>query len=845
MKLSVLSSSSINFILETLNKKIHFILLFILFLSALLHGSVTVESRTLIYGLILFTSIGFLFYRLKNGLINFNGTSADRYIIILILYVIISYGISQYRYATELYLLQFFACLLMFYLCLNIFPNRNILNNFITGLVFGGGLFAVLGLVLTGGDIFGYRIFSKGLYNISLFFVNRNHYAGFLEMIFPFGLGLALIYNREKRILLFFVSAVMAIAILFSLSRGGILGLVCGILLFSGMLLLLPENRRSAAPVAVVIACIILLVTWLDISPLVERIHTLQNPQEAGQGRLLYWSGTVEMIRNAPWTGTGLGTYRYVYPRFQPEKISTLAVTHAHNDYLELAAEMGLIGLILVLGILLFFIIRAIRSLKHLKEQRDRIITISAFSSILSILVHTFFEFNFHILSNALLFGMILAVLVLFINKQRAVTYEYSIQPNRRYWIYFGLSVVCLVPAYIIVSIYLGNFFYGKSRTLFKSGEYEAAISSISTAIFCSAGNAEYQSYAGDIMMQRAYGVRDSIRSVYINQALGYYHNAIDECPARSYYYTKVAFVFQRLRKYPEAEQMFKKAIYYGPAAPFNYYNLAIFYLESKQNNKALEMLKQFIQFDKRNLKTAFTRVLEFNVDYDQFRSMVPDREEFRLYFANLLLGAGFDDEALREYEKAYTVRPSVAIALKHLQALQRMKKNREALSTARSYSRDLPEDQELQQRLAILYEKNDSDAQALALYRGMIRKWSKKTQLYIESARIYAKNAEFDSAIAVLNEGLNHVNDRANIYFILTFYYQKASKREEALMAIKEAVKLKPYSVRYRFQLGRQYQTFGLLQEAVDEWGKCLQLDPSHEPSRKAIDAVLNKFNL
>jgi tetratricopeptide (TPR) repeat protein/O-antigen ligase len=830
-------------IMKSLNSYTYIYLLLSVFFSAFAHGAVTLDIQALIYISILIFCVIRLLTLFQSNTLKIYGTFTDRSIILLVLYTIVSYLLSYYRYATELYLYQLSACLVLFYFSINEFNEDHKRQRFLLWLVLGGSLFAFFGLVITSGELLGYRIFSKGFYNISLFFVNRNHYAGFLELILPFAFAFALVHKGEKRILFYFISAVIGVAVLFSLSRGGALALAGGMVFF--IVMLLRHRKQYLVPFIIMILCMVILALWLGITPLLQRISTLQDPQLAGQGRLIYWTGTVNMITHNPWTGSGLGTFRYVFPRFQPAEVSQLAVTHAHNDYLELAAEMGLIGLFVVLAIIGFLLVRSLNVLSRLSDTKKRIFAIAAVSSFISLLIHSFFEFNIHIFSNALLFTMIMAILVSLVNSVDQDRTHVILKRKSRVAVITIFIICFLIAIYSVGAIFFGNYFYKKSRTFFKIGEYDAAMTAIASAVTCVADNADYHAFAGDIMMQKAYGARDSIKLKYTQFALNHYQKALADCPVSSYFYSKLAFTCQRLGQKEETRKMLEKAITYAPVASFNYYNLGVYYLQQNQVQQALDAFTYFKKLNDRNLVPALNKMFDYHINYERFKDIIDANAVLRLKLAVFLLEKGLDREALTEFAYAYELQPDSTFALRHLRVMQRLGNYQEALDIALVYCHRHPKSLELFQTLAALYEKNDNIEEAIILYHELIKKWPKKIQLYISIARVYATKADYDSAILILKQGLKEVPDRADLYYILSSYLQRENQNEGALMAAKEAVKLKPYSITYHFHLGKLYQAYGLLHEAVDQWEKCLQINSSHQASRNAINAVYEKLNI
>jgi O-antigen ligase len=115
-------------------------------------------------------------------------------------------------------------------------------------------------------------------------------------------------------------------------------------------------------------------------------------------------------FKDFPLFGSGLGTFEHVFKIYQPEGL-TGYYDHAHNDYLELLLEAGIFG-VLIGGFFFFIVLRGILK----KEWREREIYLKAgfLSSLATMAVHSVFDFNLHIPSNAVLFCLILGMAVSF-----------------------------------------------------------------------------------------------------------------------------------------------------------------------------------------------------------------------------------------------------------------------------------------------------------------------------------------------------------------------------------------------------------------------------------------------
>ncbi|HVG20270.1 MAG TPA: O-antigen ligase family protein [Blastocatellia bacterium] len=270
-------------------------------------------------------------------------------------------------------------------------------------------------------------------------FANRNHYAGYMEMLVPVPLALVLARGARKESWMFygFASAVMALTVIVSLSRGGIVSLMAGIALVV-MMSAKHERRRARTArgesrsdraalahrspatlgrlgaVAIVVVVIALGVIWIGAEGLINRAADSVDQMRGGdpQGELFsrteIWKDSWKMILDHPVTGIGLGAYETVFPAYARHN-GMLLVDYAHNDYIQALTDGGIVGGLLAAA----FIVLILRAMFRGMRSGDSLLAALAIgcgAGVCSMLVHSVFDFNLQIPSNALLFLFLSAV---------------------------------------------------------------------------------------------------------------------------------------------------------------------------------------------------------------------------------------------------------------------------------------------------------------------------------------------------------------------------------------------------------------------------------------------------
>lgn len=316
------------------------------------------------------------------------------------------HSISIYPYATEMELAGLAVTIMAFLLALFSLREKRDFEKAILVLAVLGFVLAVFGIIQKGtwnGKLYWVRELTQGGLPFGPY-VNRNHFAGFMNMIIFLCLGSAFTAGWiEKKAALAFLSVVMATALFFSLSRAGIISFFAGVATFSFVVFAKSVSRRRLIPVMLFVLAVTVYLLSLGVTPVLERFAQREVSQE---DRLVVWQGTLAAFRDFPVFGSGLGTFKHVFRIYQPDGLRAY-FDHAHNDYLEYLLEGGIAG-VFVGAFFLFFTLKAI--LEKRWRQRDIYMQAGFLSSLATITVHSLFDFNLHIPSNALLFSLVLGM---------------------------------------------------------------------------------------------------------------------------------------------------------------------------------------------------------------------------------------------------------------------------------------------------------------------------------------------------------------------------------------------------------------------------------------------------
>jgi O-antigen ligase len=236
-------------------------------------------------------------------------------------------------------------------------------------------------------------------------YVNRNHFAGFTELVIPMSL-VPLVLGKVRRERWFLVSlfAIVPIgALVLSASRGGIIsfGVEAGVLVL--WLVLRRTVGRHVLSGGAVLLLAFLMVSWLGVEQLVERFSSLESLEVTVGKRASMRADTWRIFLDHPWTGTGLGTLQLVFPAYETHYDGKI-VNHTHNDYLEGLAETGIAGGLCCLWFLGVLVFDSLRRLSQPMGAFASTVQLSGLIACFGFLTHSLVDFNLHIPANALLF---------------------------------------------------------------------------------------------------------------------------------------------------------------------------------------------------------------------------------------------------------------------------------------------------------------------------------------------------------------------------------------------------------------------------------------------------------
>jgi len=310
-------------------------------------------------------------------------------------------------YDTRMQLNLLIADCIVLFLAAQVFRASNEWRTFVWFvMVFGFvvSIFGILQQLTFNGKLYWFREMRYGGIPFGPY-VNRNHFAAFVELVFPVALvPLVLGKVRKERWIVVGLFGLLPIGALFlSASRGGVISFGVQLAVLILIMILRRTGGKHALAGGLVLLLAFLLVSWLGVHQVLDRFSSLQSLEVTTGKRASMRYDTWRVFLDHPWTGTGLGTLPTVFPAYET-LYDAKFVNHAHNDYLEALADTGIVGgacCAAFVGTLFFF---SLRQLLQTDKPFAAALHISGLVACVGFLVHSFVDFNLHIPSNALLF---------------------------------------------------------------------------------------------------------------------------------------------------------------------------------------------------------------------------------------------------------------------------------------------------------------------------------------------------------------------------------------------------------------------------------------------------------
>jgi O-antigen ligase len=347
-------------------------------------------------------------------------------------------ALAPYYYPVRISLIRWTVYGLFFLALTHLLNSQKRIELTIALLLIVGCFEALYGLAMTYSGYNHIWWFKKiGLHrSVTGTYINRNHFAGLMELciILAISYAAALSYRKgaarflatpraglrakmaqflsweqglNKRTLIVFSGAIMGIGLIFSASRGGIIS-IAGAMLCMGILLLVRKRQRGKGLVILLFFFITLAYALsIGVEYPVERFKDIE---QGFQSRARYAQKTLNIFANYKAAGVGIGNFQHAYPAYQSAEDKNTFMRHAHNDWVQFLAEVGIIGFCLLIAGISYFVVRILRLWRLRNDPFAICLGLAPLAAITAMGIHSYSDFNLHIPANFLMLTAIISI---------------------------------------------------------------------------------------------------------------------------------------------------------------------------------------------------------------------------------------------------------------------------------------------------------------------------------------------------------------------------------------------------------------------------------------------------
>jgi len=567
---------------------------------------------------------------------------------------------------------------LLYFIITNNISDEQQINRILNIILIVGGLFGIYGILQYNGIDFAFWTGNIGRHHVFGLFGNVNYFAEYLIVPLPLAISLFFtVQNRTHKILLLVGILVMGGSLILTFTRGSYLAIgISSIFMF--LLYLASRGKsfiREYKKIFILALAFIILATFIFVIPnplnkpgtviskINSRVSVTQLTQSSSiKRRIAIWKFTVMMIKDHPLLGSGIGTFKYNSLKYQAQFFSQgenrTLYPHGfpdktHNEYLQLWAELGIIGLGIFIWLMVSYFNYGIKLLKKIKDNYKQGIIIGLMGSIMAVLVDGIFGFPLHLPTTIVLFWLVLGLTVAVGLKNEVNAREINTVKKNYTGIEKGEKEDKQKPERI-------NYKQG-NISRFKTLLYILII--LLTVFLCITVTRPFIART-----YWYYGDRE-IRRKNLNEAIKFYNEGLKWDPYLGQAYYNIGKIFQGKKIYSLALEYFDKATKYFDFSDLPQ-DIALIYLKKGQLDEAVIKLKQAITYQKdeksmvplySELGNTYLRLKRYKPAETAFKDAIkinPDFVNAHYGLAGAYLNQNKVEEALVELQKVIELAP-------------------------------------------------------------------------------------------------------------------------------------------------------------------------------------------
>lgn len=400
----------------------------LLFFAVVTSGALDLWAQTGLHLGVFVCFLFLIFNQIKSESLSFPKVVVSPAFGLIVLGIILSYLFTLARWNSRAELFNWITYVMFFWFGWELQNRKSFVVN--------GLLFCSLPVIV----IQLFQKFFQGMNTPVSTLVNENILAGYYVLLIP--IALIKSYQQKKWVELFWV-----IPLLIGLFMTGSLGawISLGVVVVWYLYENVFNKLKSKSLILISISIIILVV----VSILIYKLN-----QAYTVNRLGWWTAAVKMVLQNPFTGVGLDNFARYFPQY---KVAGLNSLYAHNHYLQLAAELGVFGLVGFLWLIYVFVKQG---------KKDLVISLGLFA----VLIQNFVDYNLAVPAIAFLFWFLLGLAW---EKEENIVSEVKYIPRI---IVYGITVIMVTfLCYENVKLFIANRNYAQGTYFLKANMFAEA----------------------------------------------------------------------------------------------------------------------------------------------------------------------------------------------------------------------------------------------------------------------------------------------------------------------------------------------------------------------------------
>jgi O-antigen ligase/Flp pilus assembly protein TadD len=537
----------------------------------------------------------------------------------------------------------------LYVLVSDVIKEREQIRKIMISLIFVSGFISIYGIAqYLGIDLLNLKVIGSGY--ISGPFENRNVLASFLVFTMPVSAGFLFEeVSKKLKIMIGLMAIITLIALIYTRTRGAWVGFIGAMTFFAGAKLMAERgmkkifkslfSKKSLIIISLMIICLGLLIRYDyrksgSFTKKFLSIVDLKDP--ATRHRFVMWRTGIDIIKEHPLLGTGMGTFKKIHPKYQSRYLRTKKYGRfeglsrfVHNDYLEITANTGILGLGTFLWLIVTLYWTGLKRVKQVSESKySPNLLIIVLSSLTAVLIHSFFHYSFYLPTTGMLFWLWLGLLNT--NGSKLEKTKENIHPS-----IIRQSVIVLITIFLLVwatKPFMASLSFDRAGYYRRSGDYDKAIVMYKKSIMLSPGDDKAHNNLGNVY--RDIGL--------YREALKEYERALKINPYLVEAHNNLGILYVNRGLYDEAIKEYMLAIEINPNLAGVHNNLGNTYRKKGLYDKALKEYQEAVELDRRlveaynNLGVTLAEMGELREAVRQFREALRINPKYEQARSNL-----------------------------------------------------------------------------------------------------------------------------------------------------------------------------------------------------------------